>query len=656
MIAASCPAAARVLATPATPTPPPPTLPEFIGAYGAERRTQLHSEMTDKLSQNQYRQNFAALPSAEVERARSDAQAGLHATARANAETLGAPAPADTGTDGNDSAFTLRTQADVADPHYAAQSREATNLQSAAAAILTARAQDPVQAGIDAGAFGLKPADMSSPQAVLASAATRGPVVGVIADTYNTGRSAFTNSEFADLSKTAVAMPPQARGPFFKQLADKLGDSELVRATFKRLGADNPVLAEAARMQFEEQANQPGPANGASGVISAPEHMYKGFTALNPTDGSPPQAMPADAQTRAAFTPSEGEDPGAAETRYQATRAIYASLAKDDSDKSGQFDAKRWQVAQNLATNGSGTAGEVGLGTGPVASSRLSENGTPVGNQLHADLERVMLGKNPLQEGDGAPAAAQSSAMDILDPDKPNPTLAKQEENPVQLALNTTGQEFTGESGGAPFVSPPPNSGNPQRFSRPTDYIDELDKNKKQGDVLATRFEAAEQRLLKAKAKDSKATPEERQAAQKVFDEAERTSHAWNRSRIEILEKIEQDGGGLQPDEEAELANRRGLDNWQAVNAINTQGAARFGNVRKIFEMEPADKARIMEGEHQTSNKRQKNSKHRRQSSKICRLWKCVVATWERKPDLTKKRVNQSYIWMTKLGRNSNST
>ena len=75
---------------------------------------------------------------------------------------------------------------------------------------------------------------MSTPQAALAGAASRAPVAGVIADTYNTGRSAFTDSEFADLSKTAAAMPPQARGPFFKQLADTLGDPELVRATFKR--------------------------------------------------------------------------------------------------------------------------------------------------------------------------------------------------------------------------------------------------------------------------------------------------------------------------------------------------------------------------------------------------------------------------------------
>jgi len=39
--------------------------------------------------------------------------------------------------------------------------------------------------------------------------------------------------------------------------------------------------------------------------------------------------MPPDAQTRAAFAPREtdAQDPGAAETRYQAARAIYASLA-----------------------------------------------------------------------------------------------------------------------------------------------------------------------------------------------------------------------------------------------------------------------------------------------------------------------------------------
>jgi len=103
-------------------------------------------------------------------------------------------------------------------------------------------------------------------------------------------------------------------------------------------------------MQYEEQASQPGAAAGATGIISAPDHINQGYTLLNPTDGSLPQPMPPDAQTRAAFTPGRGDaqDPGAAETRYQTTRAIYASLAKDDGDKSGGVDTTRWRVAQRI--------------------------------------------------------------------------------------------------------------------------------------------------------------------------------------------------------------------------------------------------------------------------------------------------------------------
>ncbi|MDB5807030.1 MAG: protein IQM3-like [Betaproteobacteria bacterium] len=448
---------------------PPPALPEFISAYGAERGTQLHSEMTDKLSQNQYRQNFAALPSAEVERARNDAQAGLHATARANADTLGSSAPAGTG----DSGFALRTQGDVPDPHYAAQSRDATNRQRAAAAILTARAQDPVKAGIDAGAFGLKPADMSTPQAVLASAATRGPVVGVIADTYNTGRVAFTNSEFADLGKTVAAMPAQERGPFFKQLADTLGEPELVRATFKRLGADSPLLAEAARMQYEEQGSQPGPANGASGVISAPEHIYKGFTALHPADGSAPQAMPPDMQTRAAFTPAEGEDLGAAETRYQTARAIYASLAKDDNDKSGEFDAKRWSVAQNLATNGSGTAGEVGLtSAAETQDERLRRHQYTFASaeNVHSDAGGQLLAGSDTETGAAAGDSVQVAMENARGPAarKTKPTASD-----ANVPLDIVGQPSVND-GGAVVIAPAPEVSSPASASRAPDKAAEF--------------------------------------------------------------------------------------------------------------------------------------------------------------------------------------
>ncbi|MDB5807034.1 MAG: hypothetical protein JWN73_4356 [Betaproteobacteria bacterium] len=127
---------------------------------------------------------------------------------------------------------------------------------------------------------------MSTPQAVLASAATRAPVVGVIADTYNTGRVAFTNSEFADLGKTAAAMPAQERGPFFQQLADTLKDPDLVRATFKRLGADSPVLAENNRGQttIPLKTNAPVPA-AAFSLPSSPAQ------AAPPACPAPPRSV-----------------------------------------------------------------------------------------------------------------------------------------------------------------------------------------------------------------------------------------------------------------------------------------------------------------------------------------------------------------------------
>ena len=48
--------------------------------------------------------------------------------------------------------------------------------------------------------------------------------------------------------------------------------------------------------------------------------------------------------------------------RYEGALAAYAALGQQAGDASGKFDAGRWNAAMTLATQGSGTAREVGLG------------------------------------------------------------------------------------------------------------------------------------------------------------------------------------------------------------------------------------------------------------------------------------------------------
>lgn len=510
----------------------PPTLAEYTGLFGAQRGAEYFARQNDADERGRAMKLYGTLSTAQIEDERNNAQAGLHATASANADTLGQSAPAGA------AGFGLHAPAAIADPAYAARARSAANQQSAADAILGARRSDSMQAALDAGTFGLKPADMSTTQGALDAVTNRAPVAGVIAEHHGAAPVLFSNAEAQSLTRLAAGLPAQERAAFFRQLTHGIGDDALARATLAQIGAYDPVLGAAARLQLNEEGRNPA----AAGQLDAPQLAFTGYAALHPAKGEPALAMPPDAQTRQLpMPPLEGETPAQAEARYGLARAIYAGMVQQDGgSSSGELDQQRWLAAQRLATSGSGTAGEVGLGFDRTQETMDSRSNTDA----------------PSYESQGPTTQDTQLPGEIgADGDK--------------LAMG-----HGAGKGGAQI-------NRPRRFSRPLEYINALDKNTEEGRTIGLQHAIAEGQFISADDKDSGASSEEREAARRTLIMANQASRKWNNSRAELLEMIDAVGGGLQPDEEYELAVRRALSNLTAATAINTQGIAKTSHIAK---------------------------------------------------------------------------
>jgi hypothetical protein len=374
----------------------PPMLSDMVNAFGEEEGSQRYRQMQDAAMLGQTKQRMLPLPQGELNRLRSQVP-------------------------GEDDAQGQR--------NYKA-------LSGAIDSIEQERRTDPLGFALKTKSCGLSPIkDFSDPAAVAAELGKRQRASTTLRADYGTEPTVLSKEENAQFTQTLKALPGDKQAALLQQFAQGLNDPQMMDTAMRGISANAPVQALAglaiakdyAGSEDEEMGHLP---LGGSGKISAGQTMLEGEAARNPPADKPdpkPIAMPPDEQTRSSYTNLIGDrfsdQPGAEEAHYQAALAAYAGLSKQAGDSTGEFNQARWNAAVNLVVNGSGTAREIGL----VASG--------------AEEER--------------PTAAQSHAMDTLDPDKPNPLLAKHEENPTQLAFNTTLEQFNDGFGGTPFSTAP---------------------------------------------------------------------------------------------------------------------------------------------------------------------------------------------------------
>lgn len=243
-------------------------------------------------------------------------------------------------------------------------------LTAAAAHVQKARADDPIQAAMQAGGTAVQPLDMNNVRALPDQLALRVAGAQQVSAAYGTPLQVFSKGEAAALSAAVGKMPSQQKVEFMQALRGGVTDPRAFSAAMGQIAPDQPVLAVAGSiMQKQSPLQQPGGWFSAGTSLRQSDVaalMIEGDSLLNPqtddrkADGKgKPFPMPAGAEEkdmREAFNGTVGAAfaglPNGYQLTYQAARAYYAASMARKGDYTGAFDSAKWDEAIRAATGG----------------------------------------------------------------------------------------------------------------------------------------------------------------------------------------------------------------------------------------------------------------------------------------------------------------
>lgn len=253
---------------------------------------------------------------------------------------------------------------------YADSVKRFDALAQAAAHVQKARADDPIQAAMQAGGTAVQPLDMNNVRALPDQLALRVAGAQQVSAAYGTPLQVFSKGEAQALSGALNKMPSQQKVEFMQALRGGVTDPRAFSAAMGQIAPDQPVLAVAGSI-MQKQA----PLTTSGGWLSAGTSlkqsdvaalMIEGDSLLNPqtddrkADGKgKPFPMPAGAEEksmREAFNGVTGQAfaglPNGYQLTYQAARAYYAASMARKGDYTGAFDGAKWDEAIRAATGG----------------------------------------------------------------------------------------------------------------------------------------------------------------------------------------------------------------------------------------------------------------------------------------------------------------
>lgn len=253
---------------------------------------------------------------------------------------------------------------------YADSVKRFDALAQAAAHVQKARADDPIQAAMQAGGTAVQPLDMNNVRALPDQLALRVAGAQQVSAAYGTPLQVFSKGEAAALSAAVGKMPSQQKVEFMQALRGGVTDPRAFSAAMGQIAPDQPVLAVAGSI-MQKQAPLTTPGGWFSAGTSLKQSdvaalMIEGDSLLNPqtddrkADGKgKPFPMPAGAEEkdmREAFNGVVGAAfaglPNGYQLTYQAARAYYAASMARKGDYTGSYDGAKWDEATRAATGG----------------------------------------------------------------------------------------------------------------------------------------------------------------------------------------------------------------------------------------------------------------------------------------------------------------
>lgn len=247
--------------------------------------------------------------------------------------------------------------------NYAAKAQDESSLLSAMQQTIKAREKDPVLWAMNTGIGNIQTLDLSDPNKLASSIATRVGPMRTAAQTYGMPYRLLSATERSALSGGLNGMQPGDKAKFFGALSTSLNPDDYQRVMADIQG-DSPVSAFAGRIIGNNHAAQVGTTGSlwwkTPTTLSADdvaETMLRGEALINPpavnkSDKDAPQfskpgkfAMPSDSAgtgLRSIWSETVGDayrGNGQAEAQaYQAFRAMYAGLAAKQGKNDGTLD------------------------------------------------------------------------------------------------------------------------------------------------------------------------------------------------------------------------------------------------------------------------------------------------------------------------------
>jgi len=242
-------------------------------------------------------------------------------------------------------------------PGFAAEQRNYETLVDAAARVKELRQRDPMAYAVTVGAYGLKPLAPSDSSPMSDQIRQRAGVALQLANDYGTVPTLLSKDEAKALSAQLQASPVEQQKGILSAIATGAGNIQMLKATMQAIAPDQPVLALAGVYQAR------GMRTDQSRDVA--DLLLRGQAILTPnakTDGTGHEGgrsllkMPEDKLLLSEFNSATGNafagKEQAADLFMQASRAIYAAKSAEAGDYSGNIDAKRWRAAIDLATGG----------------------------------------------------------------------------------------------------------------------------------------------------------------------------------------------------------------------------------------------------------------------------------------------------------------
>jgi hypothetical protein len=333
----------------------PPSQAQLVGALGLQEGRQRYAQLEEAGREGASYTTLRALPSAALhdmlgqEREAQERESQVATAAGAAGGNASVPTTA------------VAPSAPTSAP---------TPSQRAIARILRERQQDPMQAALDTGGYGLKPLAFSQAAvddgSLAASLRARALAGRQIAGEYQTEPALLSRAEVRAMAATLRGATPAQQQAVLKALVEGPGDDAMTTSSLEALSQEEPVLALAGWQMGNAERESGGQevADGAAArgwskapATSVPAMMLEGRHLMQPDadkSGKAAMPMPPDRVMWPIFAGLDKDASGGMQAMcFEGAKACYASLAAHEGDHSGKFDPERMAEAVFYAKTGS---------------------------------------------------------------------------------------------------------------------------------------------------------------------------------------------------------------------------------------------------------------------------------------------------------------